>query len=92
MLARVLVTLALLAFGIGAFFGASPTQVQPNPFGIAFLAIAGGVWFGWNKIRAWSGGPGIFDALGSNFVGRDGGGGAKVAEPERPAPRRGAPN
>jgi hypothetical protein len=88
MLARVLTTLALIAFGIAAFFGASPTQVQPNPFGILFLAIAVGVWFGWGKLRQWSGGPGVFDALGGNFVGRDGSGGPKVPEEDRQPLRR----
>ena len=88
MLVRILATLAALGFGIAAFFGASPTQIQPNPFGIAFMAIAVGVWFGWDKIRAWSAGPGIFDAVGGNFVGRRGDAGPKVAEPDRPAPRR----
>jgi hypothetical protein len=89
MLVRVLLTLGLLAFGIGAFLGASPTQVQPNPFGVLFLAIASGVWFGWDKIRDWSGGPGIFDALGGNLVGRGSGDGPQVPEEDHPAPRRG---
>jgi hypothetical protein len=61
--------------------------VQPNPFGILFLVIAGGVWFGWDKIREWSGGPGVCDALGGNFVGRGGNGGPRVPEEDCPAPR-----
>jgi hypothetical protein len=88
MIARILVTLVVLAFAIGAFCGAGPTRVGPlNPFGIFFLAITAAVWFGWDRIRAALGGPGIFDAFTGNYVGRDGGG-AKVPEPADAPPRR----
>jgi len=72
MLARLFATGAALAFAIGAFCGAGPTRVQPNPFGIFFLAIAAFVWFGWKRIQSSHGGPAAFDALTGNFVERDG--------------------
>jgi hypothetical protein len=89
MIARILVTLIVLAFAIGAFCGAGPTRIgPPNPFGVLFLAIAALVWFGWDRIRAALGGAGIFDAFTGNYVGRDGGGGPKVPEPDDAGPRR----
>ena len=88
MLARISWTLAALAFGIGAFCGAGPTRIVPNPFGIFFLFVAAFVWFGWNRIRAALGGPGVFDAFTGNYVGNDGGSGPKVPEPADTWPRR----
>ena len=50
MIHRLIVTLGLFAFAIGAFCGAGPTKVIPNPFGLLFLGLAALAWFGWKPM------------------------------------------
>lgn len=53
MIRRLIVTLGLIAFGIGAFLGAGPTPpFTPNPFGLLFLGLAALAWFGWKTIMS----------------------------------------
>ena len=52
MILRLIVTLGLVAFAIGAFLGAGPTQITPNPFGLLFLGLAALAWFGWKPIMS----------------------------------------
>lgn len=71
MVLRLFVTIVLLAFAVGAFFGAGPTTVRPSPFGIFFLGVAILVWFAWKPMRAGLGTrTGIWDAFVQNNVER----------------------
>ena len=48
---RLIVTIAILAFAVGAFFGAGPTEAGLlNSFGICFLGLAVLVWFAWKPM------------------------------------------
>lgn len=86
MLARILVTLAVLAFAIGAFCGAGPTTVQPSPFGLLFLFVAAFVWFKWDRLK-----PGfdraVMDDIAQSYWRPDSSGGPKVPEQDRAEPR-----
>src|SRR5947209_9482616 len=48
---RLIVTIAILAFAVGAFFGAGPTEAGLlNSFGICFLGLAVLAWFAWKPM------------------------------------------
>lgn len=66
---RVIVTIAALAFAIGAFCGAGPTTVVPNPFGLLFLGIAIFLWFAWKPMSAGFDRPGIWDSITGSWLG-----------------------
>jgi len=68
---RIVVTVALIAFGVGAFFGAGPEIDSPiNPFGVFFLGFAALAWFAWKPMAAGANSrPGILDAFGRNMLG-----------------------
>jgi hypothetical protein len=52
MLARIASTALALLLAAGNFFGGVLLPPGPlDPFGIAFLALSGVVWFGWDMIR-----------------------------------------
>ena len=69
MVARLITTATLLAFSIGAFFGAGPTEASPlNSFGLAFLAFAGLVWFSWKHMTSGFDQPGTFDGLAKTWL------------------------
>ena len=52
MLARIACTALALLLAAGNFFGGVLLPPGPlDPFGIAFLALSGVVWFGWDMIR-----------------------------------------
>jgi hypothetical protein len=64
MILRVITTLVILLFAIGAFCGAGPTRVGPiNPFGVFFLGLAALVWFAWTPMSAGLDQPGIWDGI-----------------------------
>lgn len=69
MAARILCTLGVLAFAIGAFCGAGPTTVSPSPFGILFLGIAALVWFAWRPATRGFDQPGTFDSITRGWAG-----------------------
>lgn len=52
MIIRLIVALGLIAFALGAFLGAGPTQVRPNPFGLFFLGLAALAWFAWKPMMS----------------------------------------
>jgi hypothetical protein len=56
-------------FAIGAFCGAGPARVSPNPFGFLFLGLAALVWFAWKPMSAGLDQQGIFDAMSRNWMG-----------------------
>ena len=72
MIARLIVTLGLIAFAVGAFLGAGPTQVTPNPFGLFFLGLAALAWSAWKPILGGlrSRDAGILDAFTRNNLGK----------------------
>jgi hypothetical protein len=52
MVARVACTGLTLLLAAANFFGGVLLPAGPlNPFGIVFLAVAGGFWFGWETIE-----------------------------------------
>jgi hypothetical protein len=52
MLARIACTTLILLLAVGNFFGGVLLPPGPiNPFGVAFLALAGVFWFGWEMIQ-----------------------------------------
>ena len=52
MATRIFCTLLVLLLAAGAFFSEVLMPPGPlNPFGIAFLALAGVIWFGWEMIQ-----------------------------------------
>jgi hypothetical protein len=71
MILRLIVTLGLVAFAIGAFLGAGPTQVTPNPFGLLFLGLSALAWFGWKSMMSGLDGrdTGTLDAFTRNNLG-----------------------
>lgn len=72
MILRLVTTIFFLLFAIGAFCGAGPTRVSPNPFGLLFLGLAALVWFAWKPISAGlDQQQGIFDAMSRNWMLRD---------------------
>jgi hypothetical protein len=81
MLVRVFATLTALIFAIGAFCGASPTQLQPNPFGILFLFVAAFIWFKWRRFKAGFDRP-VMDDIARSYWRPGGSGGPKVPEQE----------
>jgi hypothetical protein len=83
---RTISTLAALALAIAAFCGASPIQVQPNPFGILFLGIAALIWFKWRRFKYGFDRP-VMDDIAQSYWG-SGSGGPKVPEQDVAAPRR----
>jgi hypothetical protein len=69
---RLITTVAILAFAVGAFFGAGPTEAGPlNSFGICFLGLAVLVWFAWKPMMAGlsQSHTGVIDAFGRNIMG-----------------------
>jgi hypothetical protein len=58
---RAVSTLVALALAIAAFCGASPSQIQPNPFGILFLGVAALIWFKWRRFKYGFDRPGMDD-------------------------------
>jgi len=49
---RILSTAIMLALAAGGFFSGVLSPANPlDPFGIAFLALSGVVWFGWEMIQ-----------------------------------------
>lgn len=68
MILRLVTTIFFLLFAIGAFCGAGPTRVSPNPFGLLFLGLAALVWFAWKPISA---GLDQHDAMSRNWMLRD---------------------
>jgi hypothetical protein len=74
MILRVITTIIILLFAIGAFCGAGPTRVGPiNPFGVFFLGLAALVWFAWKPMSAGLDQPGIWDTIiGSRLEAREG--------------------
>jgi hypothetical protein len=51
MLGRVFFTGLFLLLAAGGFLGAAPAPPGPlDPFGIAFLALSGIIWLGWEMI------------------------------------------
>lgn len=71
MILRLIVTLGLLSFAIGAFCGAGPTTSTISPFGIFFLGLAALAWFAWKPIvGGLSQDTGIWDAFSRNAMGR----------------------
>jgi hypothetical protein len=70
MVLRLVTTIVVLLFAIGAFCGAGPTRVGPvNPFGIFFLGLAALVWFAWKPMSAGFDQPGIWDAITRSWLG-----------------------
>ncbi len=63
MIRRLFITMILLLFAAGGFFGASPMAAGPfNPFGILFLGLAVLAWSKWTIITgAFS--PALFDGI-----------------------------
>lgn len=87
MVARILVTLVVLGFAIGAFCGAGPTRMGLfDPFGIFFLFLAAFAWFKWDRLK-----PGfdraVMDDIAQSYWHPDGSHGAKVPEQDRGGPR-----
>jgi hypothetical protein len=73
MILRLIVTLGLIGFAIGAFCGAGPTTSAVSPFGIFFLGLAALVWFAWKPIvGGLSQDAGVWDAFSRNAMSRDG--------------------
>jgi hypothetical protein len=62
-------TIFFVVFAIGAFCGAGPTRVSPNPFGFLFLGLAVLVWFAWKPMSAGLDQQGVFDAMSRNWMG-----------------------
>jgi hypothetical protein len=60
---KLVVTIAALAFAIGAFCGTGPTTISPSPFGFLFLGIAALVWFVWKPTSEGFNRPGIWDSI-----------------------------
>ena len=88
MIARILVTLVVLGFAIGAFCGAGPTRMGLfDPFGIFFLFVAAFVWFKWHRLKPGFDRP-VMDDIAQSYWGPDGGSGPKVPEPDDAGPRR----
>ena len=85
MIVRIVVTLVVLGFAIGAFCGAGPTTVQPSPFGLLFLFAAAFVWFKWERFRAGFS-RAVMDDIAQSYWRADGGG-SKVPEPDDARPR-----
>jgi predicted membrane metal-binding protein len=81
---RALSTLIALALAIAAFCGASPVQVQPNPFGILFLGLAALIWFKWRRFKYGFDRP-VMDDIAQTYWGN---GGPKVPEQDVAGPRR----
>ena len=71
MIARLIATTVILAFAVGAFCGAGPTQAGPiNPFGMFFVGLAVLIWFAWKPLSGGLGSrTGIWDAFGQNMLG-----------------------
>jgi hypothetical protein len=69
MILRIATTIFFVVFAIGAFCGAGPTRVSPNPFGFLFLGLAALVWFAWKPMSAGLDQRGIFDAMTRNWMG-----------------------
>jgi hypothetical protein len=69
MILRLIVTLGLIGFAVGAFCGAGPTSSPVSPFGIFFLGLAALAWFAWKPI---AGGlrqdTGVWDAFSRNAM------------------------
>ena len=80
---RLITTLGLLAFAIGAFCGAGPITGSPiSPFGVFFLFLAALTWFAWKPMaRGLGREAGVWDAFGRNILGgnphRTGSGGSR---------------
>jgi hypothetical protein len=72
MVARALATMAALAFAVGAFCGAAPTTVSPNPFGFFFIGIAVLVWFAWKSMTGGFDNPGTWDSITKGWLGSHG--------------------
>lgn len=52
MAARILLTLGALGLALTAFWGdAFGLGWRVNPFGVLFLLLAIGIWFGWGALR-----------------------------------------
>jgi len=72
MILRLIVTLGLIGFAIGAFCGAGPTTNAVSPFGIFFLGLAALAWFAWKPIvGGLSQDAGVWDAFSRNAMGQD---------------------
>src|SRR5437763_10050940 len=72
MVARLVTTITVLAFAIGAFFGAGPTEAGPfNSFGLSFLGVAGLVWFAWKPMSRGFDQPGTIDGIAKGWLGLD---------------------
>ena len=84
MLARIAATVAALAFAIGAFCGAAPTDASRVPFGIFFLLIAAFIWFKWQRFKYGFDRP-VMDDIAQSYWRSDG---PKVPEIDKADPRR----
>lgn len=49
---RVITTIIILLFAIGALCSGGPAKVSPTPFGFFFLGLATLVWFSWKPASA----------------------------------------
>lgn len=84
MLARIAATVLALAFAIGAFCGAAPTDASRVPFGIFFLLIAAFIWFKWQRFKYGFDRPVMDDIAQSYWPGGE----QKVPEIDKTAPSR----
>lgn len=72
MILRLVVTIGLIGFAIGAFCGAGPTTSAVSSFGIFFLALPALAWFAWKTIvGGLSQDTGVWDAFGRNAINQD---------------------
>jgi hypothetical protein len=69
MVFRLTATIAALLFAIGAFWGAGPTKISPNPFGFLFIGIAALIWFAWKPMARGFDRPGIWDEIAKGWLG-----------------------
>ena len=72
MAGRLIMTIAILAFAVLAFFGFGPTEGGPfNSFGICFLGLAVLIWFAWRPMIAGlsQSRTGAIDAFARNILG-----------------------